>query len=213
MAKILHLIPFGRYDSDGCVCRTHGPYECGSWWAIILHECICDSHKPSECRASKTWGRHICICIRGSGVLNKKCKSKDHEYECRASKTWGDQCICIRGSSVLNKKCKSKDHEYKPKVQQAATMSIPTEPVWWDSAYWSRIVLTKDYGLPTFFADEAAQIKAEGRVMGGYFPLVRELRKMFEYTPRWGDYMRWVKAKHPEGASLNPPVWDYIYRG
>ena len=69
---------------------------------------------------------------------------------------------------------------------------------------WSRLLNTKEYGLPAFFQAETVAIKAEQKSIN-YFTLVKQLRDQFEGTPRWTEYVEWVKTNHPQGPSLKDP--------
>jgi len=80
--------------------------------------------------------------------------------------------------------------------QQQVSTAAPTQ--------WSRLVTTKEYGLPAYFATETAQIKAANKGIN-HFTLVKALRDMFEPTPRWNDYLTWVRNKHPSGVMLKDP--------
>ena len=69
---------------------------------------------------------------------------------------------------------------------------------------WSRLLNTKEYGLPAFFTAETATLKAATPGLN-HFTLVKNLRDQFEKTSRWNDYVQWVKARHPLGPSLKDP--------
>lgn len=70
---------------------------------------------------------------------------------------------------------------------------------------WSRIVNTKEFGLPTFFKERADQLKAQYQSIN-YFKLVKMLRDEYETQPHlWSQYINWVRQNHPQGATLKDP--------
>jgi len=69
---------------------------------------------------------------------------------------------------------------------------------------WSRILNSKEFGLPTFFKAEHNALKAATPGLN-YFTAVSQLRTMFEGTDRWTEYVEFVRNSHPSGAGLKDP--------
>ena len=69
---------------------------------------------------------------------------------------------------------------------------------------WSRLLNSKEFGLPTFFKAEHTALKAATPGLN-YFTAVSQLRTMFENTDRWTEYLEFVRNSHPSGAGLKDP--------
>ena len=91
-----------------------------------------------------------------------------------------------------------------PQMMMTPSITGVAAPVGAAPLVWSRLLNTKEYGLPAFFVAETAALKAATPGLN-HFSLVKQLRDQFEKTSRWSDYVNWVRSRHPQGATLKDP--------
>lgn len=72
---------------------------------------------------------------------------------------------------------------------------------------WNHIMLDKETGVRNFFHERAAELYSTPQTPRkiSTFEIVSKIRKEYELTPRWKDYIDWVKIKVP-GITGSPPV-------
>lgn len=122
--------------------------------------------------------------------------------------TYEDECT--RNSSTINDNTEPLGHlnsvnlprlMVRNNLRRDNSSSRDNSPSRHNQPNWNHLMLNKETGVRTFFHERSHELNGQM----SNFAIISTIRKEYEHTPRWKDYINWVKAQRPD-VKKDPPI-------